>query len=270
MTTVDSNPDPSLDDYTAAHEQLLAHFVALARDLTDEQMAMRSLCPDWRVRDVISHIAIVEAVLDGWQATTDAPPPFNRVAALHAELDALDRGAFAERVAEIADSRVDDLHGRDPSVLTMPSFTPTGPATYGRFLQIRVFDHWVHARDIAIPLGLEAPAPSGFAAENAVDEVAAALGYIVGKKIGLPDGMSIGFHLSGGVTRDLAVVVDGRAQVVASLAAPDVAITADAASFVMLACGRVDPQGEIDAGRISWNGDARWGEAAARNLRYTM
>jgi hypothetical protein len=38
----------------------------------------------------------------------------------------------------------------------------------------------------------------------------------------------------------------------------------------MLACGRVDPQERIDAGRISWSGDAAWGEKAAHNLRFTM
>jgi len=38
----------------------------------------------------------------------------------------------------------------------------------------------------------------------------------------------------------------------------------------MLACGRIDPQQRIDAGRISWTGDDIWGEKAARSLRFTM
>ena len=38
----------------------------------------------------------------------------------------------------------------------------------------------------------------------------------------------------------------------------------------MLACGRIDPQQRIDAGRISWTGDDTWGEKAARSLRFTM
>jgi len=127
----------------------------------------------------------------------------------------------------------------------------------------------VHARDIAIPMG-EQLDDSGGAAELALAEVAGSIGYIVGKKIGLPDGKSVVFHVTGGVSRDLAVVVDGRARAVEAVEAPDVEVTADVGTFVMLAAGRVDPQEQIDAGAISWTGNAEWGERAARTLAYTM
>ena len=90
------------------------------------------------------------------------------------------------------------------------------------------------------------------------------------KKISLEDGMSIIFHLSGGIERDLFVKVDGRASVVDHLKAATCVINADSRTFVMLACGRIDPQAEIDAGRISWTGDNEWGERVAKNLRFTM
>ena len=162
-----NTPAATLDDYRAGHAALLDHYVTLARDLTDDQMAVTSLCPEWNVRDVITHILTVEAVLDGWQPSLDLPP-FAEVGSLTRELDALDRDAFAARAGEIVASRLADLDGRDPAVIETPSFTPTGPATYGRFLQVRTFDHWVHARDISRPLGLAAPAPDGFAAHTAV------------------------------------------------------------------------------------------------------
>lgn len=259
----------TLADHVAAHEQLLGHFAALTHDLDDQQLAAPSLCPGWSVRDVITHVLAVEVALDGWQPTTDAPP-FAAVGTITGELDALDRDAFAARADAIVASRLTDLAGRPAAVVDAPSFTPAGPDTYGRFLQIRVFDQWVHARDIARPLGLDAPGPDGLLAETAVSEVAAAIGYIVGKKIGLPDGASIVFHLTGGVVRDLAVEVDGRARVVPAVESPTVEVTADADTFVMLACGRIDPDAEIAAGRITWVGDAEWGERAARNLRYTI
>ena len=70
----------------------------------------------------------------------------------------------------------------------------------------------------------------------------------------------------------MAVVVDGRAKAVdpGSLDLPDVVLTADSLTFIMLACGRIDPQSRIDDGAISWSGDAHWGEQAARSLRFTM
>ena len=96
------------------------------------------------------------------------------------------------------------------------------------------------------------------------------LGYIVGKKIGLPEGMSIGFRLNGGIERDMFVNVDGRAKVVDEINSPSVELVANSTSFIMLACGRIDPEEEIRAGRISWSGNEEWGEKAARNLRFTM
>jgi hypothetical protein len=96
------------------------------------------------------------------------------------------------------------------------------------------------------------------------------MGYIVGKKIGLPDGASIVFHLTGPVAADLSVVVDGRARVVGHLDQPDVELTTDTVTFIQLAGGRIDPQLQIDAGTVSWTGNAELGDRAARNLRFTI
>jgi Mycothiol maleylpyruvate isomerase N-terminal domain/MDMPI C-terminal domain len=98
----------------------------------------------------------------------------------------------------------------------------------------------------------------------------AALGYIVGKKIGLPDGASIVFHLTGPVKRDLAVVVGGRARAVDHVDHPDVELTTDTVTFVQLAAGRIDPQRQIDAGLVTWTGTPELGDRAARNLNFTI
>jgi uncharacterized protein (TIGR03083 family) len=255
-------------DYIAAHEQLFAHYNDLCGRSTDEEMATQSLCPDWDVRAVITHVIGVESVLDGWAPSVDVPPPFEKLGPDEAEMTAMSRDDFAARVAGITASRLADLERLGPSVLDEPSITPTGIATYGRFLQVRVFDLWVHWRDIAIPLG-ETTESSGFAAETALQEVDDSVGYIVGKKIGLPDGKSVVFHIRGGVDRDIAVSVDGRATRVDSVESPDVEVTTDVETFVMLAGGRIDPQAQIDAGKISWSGDEQWGDTVARNLAYT-
>jgi hypothetical protein len=106
-----------------------------------------------------------------------------------------------------------------------------------------------------------------------LQEVDDSAGYIVGKKIGLPEGMSIVFQIrsadGNGVERDIAVSVDGRATRVESVDSPDVTVTTDVRTFVMLAAGRIDPQEQIDAGKITWSGDDEWGRTAALNLAYT-
>jgi hypothetical protein len=87
---------------------------------------------------------------------------------------------------------------------------PTGPGTYGRFLAIRVFDFcdfWVHERDITTPLG-RVTDDTGVAAEIALAEVENSIGYIVGKKVGVPDGKSIAFRLTGPIVREIDVTVE--------------------------------------------------------------
>ena len=50
----------------------------------------------------------------------------------------------------------------------------------------------------------------------------------------------------------------------------DVTVTTDSTTFIQLACGRIDPQAQIDSGAVSWSGDDTLGDRAARNLRFTM
>ncbi|MCB0950734.1 MAG: maleylpyruvate isomerase family mycothiol-dependent enzyme [Mycobacterium sp.] len=260
---------PNRNDYIEVHADLFDHYNRLCERLTEEQLGIQSLCPDWDLRGVISHVIGVESVLDGWAPSAENPPPFGKLAAFQAEAAGLDRATLAGRVAEITASRLDHLRSMDPGIVDVPSITPAGIRTYGAFLQIRVFDMWVHARDIAIPMG-EQLDNSGLAAEIALAEVAGSIGYIVGKKVGLPDGMSIVFHIGGGVERDLAVRVDSRAKVVEAVDSPDVEVNVDLETFMMLAAGRIDPQVQIDSGKITWSGDDQWGETAARKLAYTM
>ncbi len=127
----------------------------------------------------------------------------------------------------------------------------------------------MHERDITTPLGWPSE-DDGPRAEIALGQVASSIGYIVGKKVGLPDGASIVFHLTGPVARDLAVVVDGRARAVDQVERPDVELTTDTVTFIQLAGGRIDPQRQIDAGKVSWTGNDELGDRAARNLRFTI
>lgn len=259
----------TMTDFLAAHEQLFDTYEAWSAGFDADDLAAQSLCPDWDVRGVIAHALGVETVLDGWTPSTEAPPPFAKMGDFATRLADLDPDELAAAVADVTTSRLHHLRSLDPAVVDAPSITPTGVKTYGDFLRIRVFDLWVHARDIALPLGRSLD-PGGIGGELALDEVSGAIGYIVGKKVGLPDGRSAVVHVTGDVERDIAVVVDGKARAVESVADPDVEITADVETFILLAAGRVDPQSRIDAGRITWSGDEEWGERMARNLAYTM
>ncbi len=242
----------------------------LLASLDDEQWAVQSLCPDWTIGGIVAHLAAVESMLAGEAASAFAEAlPFEKVGAFMTEVADLDRAQMLERYSGLIEGRKADLAGMTDADMDEPSMTPVGPGTYGRFMAVRVFDFWVHEQDMRVPLGLPGH-ESGPAAEMSIDEIEMSLGYIVGKKVGLEDGRGLTIDLTGPVTRTMHVKVDGRAAQVPELDNADAVLTADSTTFALLACGRIDPQGPIDEGCISWSGDAELGERAARNLRFTM
>lgn len=243
---------------------------SLIASLGKEEWGRQSLCPAWTTRGVVTHLAAVESILIGWKPSApESPPPFDQIATFESAVEGLNDIEFSQKVIDVFSSRRQDLESFTDEDFAREQMTPVGPGTYQRFMDVRVFDFWVHERDITTPLGIETD-DAGPAAERSLDEVEMSLGYIVGKKIGLPDGKSIGVHLNGPIQRDMYVSVEGRAKAVEHIDEPSVALTTDSRTFVQLACGRLDPQGPIDAGTITWSGDAEWGETAARNLAFTM
>lgn len=247
---------------------------ALTASLNHDEWETQSLCPAWTNRGVIGHLIGIEWALTGWDpGDGDTPPPFDKIPAFEAEVAEMSADDLVTRTTEVLAARRAELTAMSDEVFTGPSMTPVGKGTYHRFMDVRVFDFWVHERDITTPIGRPTE-DGGPAAESAVDEIQMSIGYIVGKKIGLPDGMSIAFNLTGPVERNIYAAVEGRAGGVDHLDDPTVSVSADSLTFVQLACGRIDPQAAIDAGRITWTettSDAsEWGEKAARNLAFTM
>ena len=244
--------------------------IDLCEGLDESQWATQSLCPDWDVAAALAHlVAIEKALVDITEPGLDVPLDF---AAIGETMKTLTAGPGADVLAEakaVFAARADQLAAVDDTFWDTPSWTPVGPQTYGRFMAIRVFDLWVHEQDMRVPLGIPGHL-DGPAAEMALDEVHRSLGYIMGKKVGLADGQSAAIHVTGGAGADLFVAVDGRAAVVEELTNPTMSLTLDHQAFLLLACGRVDPQSIIDEGRIERAGDIELADRASRNLAFTM
>lgn len=255
-----------------AIEAVFSDLEALTGDLGDDEWQVQSYCPDWTVHGVVSHLLAIETMLTDWfPESAEAELPFHKAGEASKAMAGLSGAELAAATTEMLAKRRSELAALTDEQMAQGSPTPVGPGTYGRFMDVRVFDFWVHQRDMAMPLGRPTD-DTGVAAEISLDEVHQSMGYIAGKKIGLPDGASLAVHLTGPIERDIYVAVDGRAGLVEApdVPSPTAELTANSTSFIMLACGRIDPQDEIDAGRISWTGDAELGEKAARSLRFTM
>lgn len=242
-------------------------FGTLVDTLTLDQWGVQSLCPDWTAHGVVVHVTAIESALLGWRPGGEHP--FAALPGIAAELGDLGPRDLAARFHHVVAERLREIEDMTDAEFEAPSITPVGHGTYARFMAIRVFDIWVHERDIRVPLGRDGD-DAGPAAEMALDEVQGSIGYIAGKKIGVPDGKSLAFHLTGPVARDIFVRVDGRAAQVPELADPDAELTTDSLTFMLLACGRLDPEAAIADGLVRWTGDDELGARAARHLAFTM
>jgi uncharacterized protein (TIGR03083 family) len=259
-----------LNDEWSAIERLLASLDAGAWS--------SPALPGWDVHDVVAHMVGTERMLDGVGMPQSQPgSAFGEhvrndigkaneawVISLqdrsHADLLADFRAITAKRLASLTAMSVDDFYA--------PSWTPAGDATYGRWMEIRVFDCWMHEQDIRA--AVERPGnETGPAAEQSLAEVIGALGYIIGKRGRAPDGSSVLIRLTGPIERDLHVVTSGRAKVVDALDGdPTSTIELSSSLFMRLAGGREDAQVALD--RIRLGGDAGLAHQLATSLAFTI
>ena len=242
---------------------------SLLAQLAEDDWATQSLCPAWSVHGVVSHLAGIEMALSGWTPEGDKPAPFQQIPPFMAEAKGWSGAKLLARFEQILAGRKTELRALSDADFAATSWTPVGVQTYGRFMAVRVFDFWVHEQDIRVPVGHEGHL-SGPAAEMSLDEVRQSFGYIAGKKAGVPDGQSVTVHLTGPITADLSAEVLGRARVVEQLAHPTAEMTTDFLTFMLLACGRIDPEVPIAAGKVQLSGDLTLAGQLARNLRFTF
>ncbi|HEY2095903.1 MAG TPA: hypothetical protein VGH72_05550, partial [Pseudonocardia sp.] len=110
---------------------------------------------------------------------------------------------------------------------------------------------------------------SGPCAEMALDEVAGAVGYLVGKRAGAPDGSAVTIRLDGPVAREFHVEVDGRARAVEQLSRPATATVSMSSNlFTRLTGGRVDAEAHLS--EVDVTGDQELGLRVTRNLAFTV
>jgi len=268
------------DRIIAALGEVWASIADLVGGLSAEQWAMASPLPGWSVHDNVSHILGTESMLLG------EPNPavtIDREALSHIQNDIAEfnevwvehlRSSTPAEMVELfrtrTAARLDALEAMSQEEWDADSFTPAGPGTYGRFMQVRVFDCWLHEQDIRDTVGVPGH-ESGIAVDVTLDELELAMGYVVGKKGKAPDGSSVRFDLTdgGSVVRSIGVVIDGRAQLAAEpLDDPTTTLTMPVGVLTRRCAGRVEPDDERSTVEIT--GDVALGEQIFSALPYTI
>ena len=268
---------------------VLSGLFAVWRDLDElvgefgdaEWQAATSL-PGWNVHDVISHLIGVESMLQGVD-TPEADIDVSTLKHVRNDIGVMNerwvrklRGASAAELldnfrATTAERRkaLSDLSNSQWNDLTA---TPAGPDSYGRFMRVRIFDCWMHEHDIRDAVGQPASAGDlvGPAADLALEEMAASMGFVVGKLGGAPDGSRVSLELTGPLGRTINVAVEGRGKVVDDFGDddPTSTIRLDGLLFTRLAGGRTPLAEHADA--IAYGGDEAVGRRVVEHLNYVI
>lgn len=260
---------------------LFASWDALDRllsGLTQQQWSAPAPLPGWSVHDVVAHIIGTESTLLGL-----ATPEVDVTGLAHVRNDfgamnerwvrhlAAESGAgLLERFWAVTEQRRTALAGLSDEDWSALTPTPAGPDSYGRFMRVRVFDCWMHEQDIRAALG-RPPGDDDLdtaAARLALDEMAAVMGFVVGKLGKAPDGSRVAIELTGPLARVIRVAVDGRGQVVDDFGGlgSTASIRLDGLAFTRLAGGRAD----ADAGVVELGGDQEVAARIVEQLNYVI
>jgi len=255
---------------------------ALLADLSEDEWRTATDLPGWDVHAVVAHMVGAESMLLGL-ATPEPDVDLatvehvrNFVGAINepwvrslrsesgAQMLARFRDVTAQRRAALAAIPVDEWNTRTQ--------TPAGPDSYGRFMRIRAFDCWMHEQDIRAALD-RAPSAAQLSTADArvsLDEMAASMSFVVGKKGQAPDGSRVLLELTGPLSREIRVAVDGRAALVEDFggAEPTTVVTLDGLQFTRLAGGR----GLVSyrPAEVEYTGDDAVGKRIVENLAYVI
>ena len=249
--------------------------VELGSGLDEDQWHTASECPGWAVRDNFVHVFATESMFLNRAApdvdVEDAPHLKNPIAKINEQWIIGRRSHSAAEVFEeftqVVEERRKQLEAMTDEQFDEVGFTPAGEDTHGRFLQVRVFDCWIHEQDCRGPLDMPGH-HAGPAVEVALDELTTAMGYLIGKKAGAAAGQSVRLELTGEASRVIDVAVDGRAEVVDDLAEPTTTLRLPTELWFRWAAGR--RPGDIDHPDLTVEGDRELAQAVVDNAAYTI
>ncbi len=254
----------------------------LLATLSPTDWATATSLPGWTVRDIVAHLVGTESMLQG-VATPTADIDVSTLKHVRNDIGVMNehwvwklRGLTLAELHEnfrrvTAERRkvLSDLPGEEWNTITA---TPAGPDTYGRFMRVRIFDCWMHELDIRDAVARPAGSGElkGSVSTLALDEMAASMGFVVGKLGGAPDGSRVRIELTGPLRRVINVSMEGRGRVVHDFGAeePTTTIALDGVLFTRIAGGRTTPSAHVNA--IAYGGDEEVGRGVVEHLNYVI
>jgi uncharacterized protein (TIGR03083 family) len=250
----------------------------LGATLDEHEWKAPSECPGWTLQDNLVHITALERFILGdplpsEDVPDDLPHVKNDIGRSNERwIESRRAWTGADALAEFVattDARVAALRELDDDGFAADSWTPMGPGTVAGLLGFRIFDSWVHEQDMRRAIDRPGDLDSA-AARFSTRMMLDVLPYVVGKKVGAPDGSTVVLSLTGPIPASTAVVVaDGRARPLEPVPElPTTSVTLASDEYARLACGRSDPDEALVTGVVAIEGDVELGGAVVRQLNY--
>ncbi|MCL4446383.1 MAG: maleylpyruvate isomerase N-terminal domain-containing protein [Actinobacteria bacterium] len=260
-----------------ALEETWGSTLQACQGLDEGKWSLATECPGWSVKDQISHLVGTERFLLGESppesAGLDPAHVKNLLGAFNERWVDARRGMPGERVLaefrEVTRLRIAELRHFGVERFDEVGPSPIGEVPYRVFMEVRAFDSWVHEQDIRIALGREG-GRGGRGEEITLRRVRDSLGYVVGRKVGPPEGTKVSFDVSGPLPLSATVVIrDGRGVVQEGKAAdPTAAISLPADVFWRLGCGRISPGDTVLDGDVAVVGDVSIAERILAEMAF--
>jgi uncharacterized protein (TIGR03083 family) len=234
-------------------------------DLSATEWALATECPGWDVKDQLSHLIGIERALMG-----DPVPEWDRPLGPHVRNDfaatnerwvAVRRSLAGAEVraefVEVTAARLAALESLSEEEWAQVGWSPVGEVPHAVFMEVRVYDSWVHEQDAR--RALDRPGGSGnHASAVSLDRVQGAMPFVVGKKAACADGTAVRFEVDGPGSdgRAFTIAVEGgRARPVGDEVAPTATLSLSSLDFVRLGCGRAAGADVEASGGVVLHGD---------------
>jgi uncharacterized protein (TIGR03083 family) len=251
----------------------------LLSGLSEQQWQTPTPLPGWCVHNVVAHMIGTESSLQGLNPPdadidlTTLDHVRNDVGVMNEawvrHLSAESGSGVLQRFRSITADRRERLTAMPVDDWNAPAPSPVGVESFGRFMRVRLFDCWMHEHDIRDGVGSPSSDAelSGPPARLSLDEIAATMGYVVGKLGKAPEGSRIAIELTGPLARTIRVAVDGRAQVVDDFGGldPTASIRLDGLRLARLAGGRTDDTAGVELG-----GDTEVGARIVEHVNFVI
>jgi len=263
---------------TAALAETWGSLSDVTYELSATEWSLPTECPGWDVKDQLSHLIGIERSIMG-----EPEPAWDGPLGDHVKNDFAARNerwiaarrpfpgpAVRDEFVEVTRARLARLEALGEDEWAAVGWSPVGDVPQATFMEVRVFDSWVHEQDAR--RALDRPGGDGNGASAlSLDRVQGAMPFVVGKQAGCAEGTAVRFDVAGpgGDARPFTVAVDGgRARPVGDEVDPTVVLSLSSIDFVRLGCGRAAAEQVEAAGGVGLRGDAAVGRAVLDAINF--